>query len=73
MGSDATVKGELIAVRTSEGDEIPVVSAERVVGGLNNSVDFMFSLPRPWPAGDYRVDVYINSVHAASTSFKISE
>jgi hypothetical protein len=73
MGSGSKVKGELVAVKTSEGDNIPVVSEEKEVGGLNNSVDFTFSLPKPWPAGSYRVDVYLDGVKASSKDFEITE
>lgn len=73
MGSGATVKGELIAVKTSEGENVTVVSEEKEVGGLNNSVDFTFSLPQPWPAGSYRVDVYLDGTKVAAKDFEITE
>ena len=73
MGSGVMVRGELVAVRTSEGDDIAVVGTEKEVGGVNNSVDFTFSLPRPWPSGEYRVDVYLDGLLSASTSFMIKE
>lgn len=70
-GDDAKVKADLIAVDTPEGKDVPVLSQEYDVAGIENNVNIAFSLPNDWPVGLYKIDVAINGQPAKSKEFRI--
>lgn len=72
VGSGAKVKVDLIAVETSEGKNVPVLSKDYDLGGIENEVTVTYTLPRPWPAGKYRIDAYVNGKLSKSKDFEIT-
>lgn len=69
MNTGLKAKGELFAVET-EGGSQSVASVEEEFG-INNQVDFTFTLPRDWPKGKYRVDVTVENNEPKSIEFMI--
>ena len=70
-GADAKVKADLIAVETAQGNNVKVLSNDYEVGGIENQVHLKYSLPNDWPAGSYKIDVYVNDKLAQTKEFKI--
>ncbi len=65
-----TVKVVLVAVDTSAGKDVII---EEVVfkGLLTNQATSKLELPRDWPVGRYRVDVYLNDRLVSNEEFHI--
>lgn len=66
---DTRVAGRLIAVDTDAGKDIEVASNEMSQSSGNHH--FVFTLPRPWPEGRYRVDLLIEDEVEESVEFRI--
>jgi uncharacterized RDD family membrane protein YckC len=72
--SGSKARSDWIAVDT--GGAAPanykIATTEMKVGGLINHVTFSFSKPNAgWPAGDYRVDLFIDGKPAGQAKFKV--
>jgi|GEM_PF-4233269 len=50
-----------------------VASRDLTAGIQGNVADFSVSLPRAWPEGRYRVDVYLDGILVRSREFEIDE
>jgi hypothetical protein len=70
-GDDAKVKADLIAVDTPAGKDVPVLSQDYDVTGIENIVNINFSLPNDWPVGLYKIDISINGKPEKSKEFRI--
>ncbi len=72
----AKVKSEWIAVNTNGAapPNYKIDSVELTVGALINNVDFNFSKPTAgWPAGAYRVDLFIDGKAAGNVKFTVAK
>jgi len=72
--SGTKVRGDWIAVDT--GGAAPpnykVATKEMKAGGIINDLTFSYSKPNAgWPAGDYRVDLFIDGKAAGQAKFKV--
>ncbi len=68
------VRVVLIAVSAATGDKnTKVAEIERETGVLQDELDTTFTLPRDWPVGDYRVDVFVNGKLDKSLTFRVDE
>ena len=61
---------KLTGVKTSEGDDIEILTLASKVTGKGFSA--MFKVPRIWPAGDYRIDLAVNGKPTETRDFKIT-
>jgi hypothetical protein len=57
--SSTTVKAAWTAVDAG-GDQNRALDQKEITVPTDRAVDFTLSLPRPWPSGSYRVDIYLN-------------
>jgi hypothetical protein len=56
------------------GSDLLVIESEMTAQPRHTSADFQLELPpgRPWPVGDYRVDILSGDVIAGSAAFRVS-
>jgi hypothetical protein len=70
----AKLTGTWIAAKTKVAPpNYRIDSVDLTVGPLMNQADFSMTKPNAgWPAGDYRVDLYINGKLASTVRFKVA-
>ena len=72
--SGTKVKVVLMGVEVATGEKnVKVGEIERETGTLENQMDATMTLPRNWPTGTYRVDVYVNGSLEKSREFEVEE
>jgi hypothetical protein len=70
--SGTKIKVVLMAVSVATGESnVKVGEIERSTGSLENQMDATMTLPRNWPTGTYRVDVYVNGTLDKSREFEV--
>ena len=69
----AKLKSEWIAVKTKVAPpNYKIDAVELTTNALTNQANFALSAPTAgWPAGDYRIDLYIDGKKATSVSFQV--
>lgn len=65
------VRAELVAVDAGGEEDYTVAEEDLTVDMGGRSANFTIELPRPWPPGTYRVDVYLNGRPARALEFEI--
>ena len=70
--SDTKIRCVFIAVVTT-GQASNVQVAEDAVEGEGGEVKFNCTLPRPWPVGKYKIDLYIDGKLRTSVPFTVAE
>ena len=65
------VRAVWTAVDAGGEKDYEIASQDLTAGIQGNIADFKVSLPRPWPAGRYKVDVYLNDVLTRSHGFEV--
>ncbi len=65
------VKITLIAVNAEGYENFEVRTLDQPTDSLNTTLDFPFSLARPWFKGSYRCDVYLNEELKQAVNFSI--
>ena len=68
--SDTKVKAVWTAVDAG-GEQNRTIDEKEVTGPGDQAVDFTLSLPRPWPTGSYKVDVYLDGKLDRSVDFTV--
>lgn len=63
--------GTLIAVNAGGVQNYRVASTDLSAATGMGQVDFKFSLPRPWPAGAYRIELKANGKPIRTVNFEI--
>jgi hypothetical protein len=71
VGTEKKISTELIAVETSQGKNVSVLSKDYELGGIENTITLDYSLPQDWPAGTYRIDVSAGGKILKSKEFKV--
>jgi hypothetical protein len=72
--SGTKVRVVLMGVEVATGEKnVKVGEIERETGTLENQMDATMTLPRNWPTGTYRVDVYVNGSLEKSQEFEVEE
>jgi hypothetical protein len=70
--SGTKVRVVLMAVSVATGEKnTKVAEIEKETGSLQNELDTTFTLPRDWPTGSYRVDVYVNGSLDKSRTYEV--
>lgn len=69
----AKVRAELVAVDAGGEEDYTVAGEDLTVDMGGYSATFTIGLPRPWPPGNYRIDVYLNGRPARALEFEIEE
>jgi hypothetical protein len=70
--SGTKVRVVLMAVDVATGEKnVKVGEIERETGTLENQMDATMTLPRNWPTGTYRVDVYVEGSLDKSREFEV--
>jgi hypothetical protein len=67
------VRAAWVAVDAGGEKNYTVASQDLTAEIQGNIVNFTVSLPRPWPPGHYRIDVYINENLTRSLVFEVEE
>lgn len=70
LRAGAKVRGVLTAVDAGGVRNHKVVE-QTLSAAVVNNVHFQFSLPRPWPVGQYRIDVYIDGKKELSLPYRV--
>lgn len=65
------VRAELVAVNAGGEEDYTVAGEDLTVDIGGRSATFTVELPRPWPSGAYRIDVYLNGRPARALKFAI--
>ena len=65
------VKFDWIGVQAGNWEDQSLKQLDYVTKALENKVHANLTLPRDWPEGDYKVDVYLNGQLARSIAYKI--
>jgi hypothetical protein len=68
---DTKIKATAIAVNAGGQQDRELYGVEEEAGKESGVLDVTFSLPRPWPTGDYKVDVSIDGKLAKSVAYSI--
>ena len=68
---DTTVKAEWTAVSAEGADPNSVLDDVELTGG-SGTLTFDLTNDNPWPAGDYKVDLYLNDELDQTLTFKVS-
>ncbi len=68
---DTTVKAEWTAVSVEGADPDTVLDDVELTGG-SGTLTFDLQNDNPWPAGDYKVDLYLNDELDQTLTFKVS-
>lgn len=50
-----------------------LIDEKEIILGNETDVDFNLSLPRPWPVGKYKVDLFLNGKLDRSIPFKVEQ
>lgn len=70
--SGTKVKVVLMAVSVATGEKnTKVAEIEKETGSMQNELDTTFTLPKDWPTGTYRVDVYVNGSLDKSLTYQV--
>ena len=67
----AKVKGVFIAIGTNGRPDFTLAEKETELTAAANTADFKITLEQPLPAGDYKLDVYLNGQLARTVSYRI--
>jgi hypothetical protein len=67
---DTKVKASWYGV---DGAKSELIDENEVTLGNNSEIDFSLSLPRPWPVGNYKVDLFLNGKFDRSIPFDVKE
>jgi hypothetical protein len=70
LKAGAKVRGVLVAVDAGGVKDYKIVE-QTLNSALVNNIHFTFSLPRPWPVGKYRADLYINGKKELSLPYVV--
>ncbi len=65
------VRAELVAVNAGGEEDYTVAGEDLTVDMGGRSATFTVGLPRPWPPGTYRIDLYLNGRPARGLKFEI--
>ena len=68
--NDTRVKAGWTAVDAG-GEQNRIIDEKEVTGPGDQAVDFTLSLPRPWPPGSYKVDIYLDGKLERSVDFTV--
>ena len=71
LAADTEFTGTLIALEAAGVKNFEVTSTKINAGKGLTSIDFKFSLPRPWPKGKYRVAIQNGNVPVKAINFDI--
>ena len=69
---DTKVKASWYAVGTNAGKD-ELIDETEITLGNQTEIDFSLSLPRPWPVGKYKVDLFLNNKADKSIDFEVKE
>jgi uncharacterized OB-fold protein len=67
------VKFVFTAINAGGEKNYKIKELEQETNSLVNQVTCSFKLPRPFPTGDYKVDVYVNGKLSKTVKYKIKE
>lgn len=67
---DTKVKASWFAVGTNAGKD-ELIDENEVTLGNQSQIDFSLSLPRPWPTGKYKVNLFLNNKADKSIDFEV--
>ena len=72
--SGSVLRSDWVAEKTKVAPpNYKIDSTQVTVGPLTNNVDFTMSKPNAgWPAGDYRIDLFIDGKPAGSVKFRVA-
>src|SRR5688500_10879340 len=69
--SGTRVKADWSAVDAGGETNVKIGDKELTITGNTNIVNFSLALPRPWPVGIYKVDLYINDTLSRTLEFTV--
>ncbi len=65
-------KAAWTAVDAGGEKNVAIDDKEVTMTGVSNIINFTLTLPRPWPEGDYKVDLYVNDTLKRTLDFTVN-